>query len=449
MDPNGLTRFLLSLVILAFSAHFFGHWFERLKLPRVMGEISAGLLLGPSVLGAVSWPGYSHFLFDEFVGHKVLLNAFYWLGLCLLMFTSGFHIQRTLPRGERRDILLLITATSTVPFLLGWLAVSFLPVDHYMGSTGNLVAFKIIFAVSVTVTAIPVISKIFLDLGLLSGKFARVVLATATFHDIALWTALAVATAIQHTGHVQVSEAVGAVLICVLFIGFFLIFGDWIIGSFIRVAPKFTSLFPIAYLLIVCLALAAMANFLDVGAVFGALVAGMLFGTLPQPVFQEARAMIASFASSFFVPIYFAMVGLQIDFHGNVDVIATLEYLAFSIAVIMVTVWPVMRLAKHSGMVAWNFSVAMSTRGAVGIVLASLAYSIGIINQRFFVTLVLTGLLTTLLCGIWFRFVIDRRLELYEGAPAVPDPGAHGPEAGAASPAASPGEAVATRGGHD
>jgi Kef-type K+ transport system membrane component KefB len=114
--------------------------------------------------------------------------------------------------------------------------------------------------------------------------------------------------------------------------------------------------------------------------------------------------------------------------------------------VIVVTVWPVMRLVGHSGMAAWNFSVAMSTRGAVGIVLASLAYSIGIINQRFFVTLVLTGLLTTLLCGIWFRFVIDRRLELYEGAPALPDdPGIPVPDAGAASP----GEAVATRGAHD
>jgi Kef-type K+ transport system membrane component KefB len=68
-------------------------------------------------------------------------------------------------------------------------------------------------------------------------------------------------------------------------------------------------------------------------------------------------------------------------------------------------------------MVAWNFSVAMTTQGGPGIVLASLAYSIGIISQPFFVTLVLTALVTSLLCGVWFRFVIDRRLELYEGAP--------------------------------
>lgn len=121
---------------------------------------------------------------------------------------------------------------------------------------------------------------------------------------------------------------------------------------------------------------------------------------------------------SFFVPIYFAMVGLQINFAGNMDVLLTLEYFVFSSAVVILTVWPAMRLAGHSGMAAWNFSVAMTTRGGPGIVLASLAYSIGIINQRFFVTLILTALGTSLLCGIWFRFVIDRRLELYEGAPS-------------------------------
>src|SRR5262249_15543665 len=165
-------------------------------------------------------------------------------------------------------------------------------------------------------------------------------------------------------------------------------------------------------------------SYIDVGAVFGALIAGMLFGSLPQREFQEARATIGALSMSFFVPIYFAMVGLQITFQGNVDLVATLKYLVFSSAVVMLTVWPVMRIAGHSSLVAWNFCVAVTTRGGTGIVLASLAYSIGIINQRFFVTLILTALLTSLICGTWFRFVIDRHLELYEGAPAPEGPGA-------------------------
>ena len=423
MDTHALTRFLLSLVILAAAAHFFGHWFERIKLPRVIGEISAGIFLGPSILGAFSWGPYNHFLFDEFVGNKVLLNAFYWLGLCMLMFTSGFHIQRRLPAGERRDIGLLVIATSTVPFALGWWAVSFLPLDQYLQSTANLVAFKTVFAVSVTVTSIPVISKIFFDLGLLPTKFAKVVVATATFHDIVLWTAIAVATTIQHSGDVQVFELVRAVVVCIVFIAFFMLLGDRFIEFINRAAPRFASVYPVGYLLIVCLALAALASYIDVGAVFGALVAGMLFGSLTQREFQEARATIVAFSMSFFVPIYFAMVGLQITFQGNVDLLSTLKYLAFSSVVVILTVWPVMRIAGHSPLVAWNFCVAMTTRGGPGIVLASLAYSIGIINQRFFVTLILTALLTSLICGVWFRFVIDRRLELYEGAPAPTGPG--------------------------
>ena len=418
MDAHTLSRFLLSLVILATAAHFFGHWFERIKLPRVIGEISAGIFLGPSVIGAIQWGTYNRFLFDEFVGHKVLLNAFYWLGLCLLMFTSGFHIQRRLPADERRDIGLLVIATSTVPFALGWWAVSFLPVDQYIQSTGNPVAFRIVFAVSVTVTSIPVISKIFMDLGLMSTKFAKVVVATATIHDIVLWTAIAVATTVQHSADVHVGELVRAVAVCIAFIAFFMAFGDRFITFINRIAPKFAFVYPVGYLLIVCLALAALASHIDVGAVFGALIAGMLFGSLPQREFQEARATIAAFAISFFVPIYFATVGLQISFQGNLDLLFTLKYLVFSSALVVMTVWPTMRVAGHSGLVAWNFCVAMTTRGGPAIVLASLAYSVGIINVRFFVTLILTSLLTDVLCGVWFRFVIDRRLELYEGASA-------------------------------
>lgn len=418
MDAHALTLFLFSLVVLVVTAHFFGHWFERVKLPRVMGEISAGIFLGPSVLGALSWRSYDLFLFDEFVGHKVLLNAFYWLGLCLLMFTSGFHIQRRLPAGERRDIGLLVLATSTVPFALGWIAISYLPVEKYMQPTANLVAFKIVFAVSVTVTSIPVISKIFMDLGLMPTKFAKVVIATATLHDIILWTAIAVATTVQRSGDVHVVELVRAVVVCLVFIGFFMVLGDRIIQLITRLAPQFAHVYPVAYLLIVCLALAALASYIDAGAVFGAIIAGMLFGSLPQREFQEARATISTFAMSFFVPIYFGMVGLQLSFQGNVDLYFTLEYLVLSSVVVIVTVWPTMRIAGHSGMVAWNFCVAMTTRGGPAIVLASLAYSLGIVNTRFFVTLILTSLITDIVCGVWFRFVIDRRLELYEGASA-------------------------------
>jgi Kef-type K+ transport system membrane component KefB len=435
MDTDSLTRFLLSLVILVIAAHFFGHWFEKLKLPRVIGEISAGIVLGPSVMGALHWGAYDLFLFDEFVGHKVLLNAFYWLGLCMLMFTSGFHIQRKMPKDESRDIILLVIITSTIPFALGWWAVSFIPVEQYMQHTAHLLAFKIVFAVSVTVTSIPVISKIFVDLGLIQTKFAKVVIATATLHDIALWTAIAVATTVQSSGDVHALELIGAALLCLAFIAFFLVLGPRIIALIIRLAPRFSSVYPVGYLLIVCLALAALASYIDVGAVFGALIAGMLFGSLQQREFQEARETIRTFAMSFFVPIYFAMVGLQINFAGNMDVGLTIEYFIFSSAVVILTVWPAMRIAGHSGMTSWNFSVAMTTRGGPGIVLASLAYSVGIINQIFFITLILTALVTSLLCGAWFRFVIDRRLELYEGAPAPLLPDKSLPEAGHVAPA--------------
>lgn len=111
-------------------------------------------------------------------------------------------------------------------------------------------------------------------------KFARVVVATATLHDIVLWTAIAVATTVQRSGDVHVSELVRAVVVSLVFIAFFMVLGPRIIEFINRVAPQFSRVYPVAYLLVVCLALAALASYIDVGAVFGALIAGMLFGSV-------------------------------------------------------------------------------------------------------------------------------------------------------------------------
>ncbi len=178
----------------------------------------------------------------------------------MLMFASGFHIQRQLPADENRDIGLLVIVTSTVPFALGWWAVSFLQLDRYMPYTANLVAFKIVFAVSVTVTSIPVISKIFIDLGLMPTKFARVVVATATLHDIVLGPRSPWRRRCRPVATSTSANWCGAVVVCLVFIAFFLALGPRIIALINRVAPRFSRVYPVGYLLIVCLALAALAS---------------------------------------------------------------------------------------------------------------------------------------------------------------------------------------------
>jgi Kef-type K+ transport system membrane component KefB len=117
MLDHELSRLLLSLVVLLFFAFAVGHVFTVIRFPRVIGEICAGLMLGPSLLGYVE-PDLQAWIFNGFAEQKKLLSVFYWLGLILLMFTAGFKISGPLLKGDRPLLAALILGGMGLPFLL-------------------------------------------------------------------------------------------------------------------------------------------------------------------------------------------------------------------------------------------------------------------------------------------------------------------------------------------
>src|SRR4030067_936900 len=174
-----LSRFFFAIVSLLLTAHFFGYLFHRLTLPRVIGEIFGGLLLGPTVLGYF-FPQAHHWIFNAFEAEGKLISIIYWFGLVLLMFISGFELQKSFDKKDRKIIIVTLLGSTIIPFLAGWLAPSFYDFSPYLGSKSNMLALKIIIGITVAITSIPVISKIFIDLGIIKTSFAKIVLATAT-----------------------------------------------------------------------------------------------------------------------------------------------------------------------------------------------------------------------------------------------------------------------------
>jgi len=167
-----LGRLFFAIVLILLSAHSFGYLFHRLKLPRVIGEIFGGVLLGPTVLWnlfrqADSW------IFNAFPTEGKLISMISWFGLVLLMFTSGFELQRSFDRKDRKIVIVTLLGSTIIPFLAGWLAPSFYDFSPYLGSKSNLLALKIIVGIAVAVTSIPVISKIFMDLEQLANQFTQ------------------------------------------------------------------------------------------------------------------------------------------------------------------------------------------------------------------------------------------------------------------------------------
>lgn len=400
-----LTRLFSGIVLLILLAHTFGYLFQRLKLPRVIGEITAGLLLGPTVLGLLAPQAY-RWLFSAFEAEGPLISMIYWLGLVLLMFVSGFEIQRSLNRDDRKIIIALTIGSTVVPFVAGWIAPHMYDFSPYLGDKKNLLALKLIIAIATAVTSIPVLTKIFIDLNIINTSFAKIVLSTATVHDVILWVALAIATGIVSSESSSLSEILYHVTFTIIFFGVALLVmprvfkvlheSEWNILMRSSVA---------GYILIICFSFSAVASILNVNVVFGAMLAGVVVGMAPER-FEKERTHIKEMSLAFFIPLYFAIVGLKLDLVHHLNPLFLVGFLLFTTAFQMLGTMGAARMLKQDWLSSFNLGIALTDRGGPAIVLATVAFDLGIINETFFVTLVLIAIITSLTAGTWFRYLL-------------------------------------------
>lgn len=402
MLDQELSRLLLSLVLLLFFALAIGHAFSSLGLPRVVGEICAGLVLGPSLLGYFAPPIFS-WIFAGFSEQGKMLSVFYWLGLILLMFTAGFKISTKFSSADRFLFASLILGGMGLPFLFGFFASPLLP----NSMLANPVALALVIATASAVTSIPVITRIFIDLDMLSSRFAQVVLSAAAAQDLILWIALSTAITIQQgqlgdsISFTEVAPVVGGTVI--FSVATLLLFPAILRFAGRAVATKSPDAALFGYTLLVCLVLVSIASLLRVNIVFGALLAGIVIGQLPGTKLEHVKQSITNLAVWFFVPIYFSLVGLQMNLPGNFNPTLIFGFLLTSSLVKIASVAFFSKLARIPWDKAFDFGVTMNARGGPGIVLASLAHAAQIIDEAFFVALVLASILTSLATGAWLK----------------------------------------------
>jgi Kef-type K+ transport system membrane component KefB len=408
-----LTRIFFALTTLLISAHFFGYLFHKFKLPKVIGEIFGGFLLGPTVLGYL-FPQAHNWLFNAFAEEGKLISLVYWFGLILLMFVSGFEIQKKFSGEDKKIVGAIILGATVIPFIAGWIAPSIYDFSRYLGPKNNMLALQIVIAIAVAVTSIPVISKIFIDLNVLHTHFAKVVLAAATIQDIILWIALAIATGlVSGTAAMSFTGITSSVLITVAFFVLSLAFMPKVInfGNSLKYNLLIKSS-AAGYVLFICFLFSALASILNVNIVFGAFLAGIAIGLMPNEKFEKEKNHVREIGLAFFIPIYFAIVGLKLDLIRHLDLGFLLWFLVFSSFFEISGTMLVAKAIKKDWLSSFNLGVAMNTRGGPGIVLATVVFDLGIINETFFVTLVLAAVITSLAAGYWFKYVLSKGWDL-------------------------------------
>ena len=417
MSNSDLTSVLFILLLLVGLAQLLGYLFVKLRQPKVVGEILAGIVLGPALLGRL--PLAAKLI--EAANHQGnILNFVYWLGLLLLTFLSGAETRQLFTREERREVGWLAVMGSGIPFLLGLAFGARLIRPPLAGPNGNRISLIIVLAVGVAVTSVPVVSKIFADLKILHTRFARLVLGVAVLEDIVLWLVLAVATAVAGKTRFnprQLSTHLAAT------IGFFAL-GLTVLPRIVKRINKsrfniFARHSPVGYAIAVLLGYCAVAGALDVSLVFAAFLAGFAVVHKKRQLFAEALDAIGKVSFAFFIPVYFAIVGLKLDLVRGLSLWMLAAFLIGSCAVKILSVSLAGRFAGFRGLDLINLAVTTNARGGPGIVLASVAFDAGIISAAVYTTLVLVAVLTSQIAGAWLDYVMRKGWPLLTPAPVA------------------------------
>jgi Kef-type K+ transport system membrane component KefB len=357
------------------------------------------------------------------------------------MFISGASVQNVLGRENRKATSWLVAIGTPLPFFIALALTPVLPLDKFLGPAASKPALVLIFAVAAAVTSIPVITKIFFDLGILHTRFASLMLGVAVIEDIALWGVLALATAIASA--TIAADGASLAETVTLHVGVNALF----VFLAMTVAPRvlrrlsrarwnvLATEAPIAWIMLVFLAYVTVAAALDVTLAFAGFLAGFgivggLKGTERQRQrFRTSIDSISHVSVAVFIPIYFAVVGYRLDFRHDFSPVMLVAFLVGSSLVALLSRSVAARLAGFRGRDLTNIAITCNARGGPGIVLASVAFDAGIINGAFFTTLVVTAVLTSQACGVWLDYVLRKGWPLLssEGPvepqrPTVPQP---------------------------
>ncbi len=395
LASNEIITLLSALFLLLFSSFVCGKVCEKLKVPKVIGEIVGGMLVGGSGLALLAPDAFAD-IFKAFPEEEKILNIFYQLGLIFLMFSSGYSTDLTLSKENTKTYSLLLFGATVLPMAAGIPFIKLFEND-FIGTAGNSLAFAFVFLICAAITSIPVISKIFFDIGLMNSKFSNMVLTVSTVQDLILWILLNLSTTLAQDG-----EFKPAPFILTTFVTIALMFSVKLLERFIishNLQIK-SNIIPVSLLIIV--AAVYLLSLINVNIMYSAFISGYIVKAI-TPKNSGEIIKIKDFAMSFFVPIYFALVGIQLDIVNNFSIarFALFFAIAFSLE-FFGTILPLF-LTKLKKKTIIGLGITMNARGGPGIVLGTTAYAYNIINLEFFTVIIITTMLSSALAGFWLR----------------------------------------------
>jgi len=388
-------QLILSIGVILLATRLFGWIFQRMGQPRVVGEMTAGIVLGPSLFGRFFPATFAHVFPPSSMPALTVLSQ---LGLLLFMFVVGLEVDLKSILKQRAAVVLISNISIVLPLALGvGLATVLYP--QLAGEQVSFSSFALFMGTAMSITAFPVLARILKERHLLGTALGTIAISSAAIDDISAWLLLAVLTAMVHSAQSWHHLAV-TLLLLVIFVVIMLV-------PIRRAASFLEPLYQkqgagmeyISTLVLILLAASWTTERLGVHALFGAFMAGLVMPK-KEPMIARVVERIESLSLALLLPLFFALTGLR----TRVDLLAGRSMWGYTAAIVATAVLGKLAgaafTARATGM-NWKDSlglgVLMNTRGLVELVILNAGLDLGVLSPPLFTMMVLMALVTTLM----------------------------------------------------
>ncbi len=409
LAADQLLVFLIQLGVLLAIALIFGRLAHRVGLPAVVGELCAGVLVGPTVLGQLAPRVFASFLPPR-ADQMHLLDAVGQLGMLLLVGIAGMHVDLRFIRRRSTSVLSVGAGALIVPLLLGVVLGFALP-GQFVGSGADRPIFAAFLGVALSVSAIPVIAKTLLELDLMRHEVGQLIVGAAAIDDIIGWFLLSIVASAASATHLAAGPVLHGVLALLAVAVAAVVVVRPVMRRLLRhVVRSSEPGVVVATVTIALLLSAAATHALGLEPILGTFVTGVIIGSSGQ-LREEHHQPLRTYTMMVLAPVFFVTAGLRIDLTALVTpMAAAIAVLVVAVAMIGKTVgaYAGARLAKLGHWEGIALGAGLNARGIVEIVVATVGLNLGVLSGQMYTIIVLMAIVTSVVAPPTLRFASSR-----------------------------------------
>jgi Kef-type K+ transport system membrane component KefB/nucleotide-binding universal stress UspA family protein len=410
--PGGASEalFIAEIGLLLLVGRLLGEAARRIGQPPVMGQLIAGVLLGPSLFGLI-WPSAQQALFPADAAQQSMLDAVSQLGILMLLLLTGMETDLQLVRRVGRAAVTVAIAGVALPFVCGFALGEWLPAALLPKPDARLVT-AIFLGTALSISSVKIVAMVVQEMNFMRRDLGQIIVASAILEDTIGWIIIAMAFGLASAGTVDIWTVGRAVIGTALFMLVSFTVGRRAVFGLIRWAnDNFESDFPvITAILLIMVAMALATQLIGVNTVLGAFVAGILIGESPiltRHIDEQLRGLIVAL----FMPVFFGLAGLRADLtvlrHGDLALLTLALILIASIGKFL-GAFLGGKLGGLNRAESLALGCGMNARGSTEVIVASIGLSMSALNQSLFTLIVTMAVVTTLAMPPMLRWALKR-----------------------------------------